>query len=77
MLELAARFYAYLNERGIDPNKVKIVLRADDDQTLDHLKFEVSHDLGAMMQAPVLVSEIKNLKINGLAFSFSSLDHSK
>ena len=78
VFEIAQRLYHWIRENGLDPDKIKLVLRCDDDKTLDHLKMVVSHELAEAnwIGKSILVNELKNIRINGMNFSFSSLDRS-
>ncbi len=76
---MLARFanviFTWLAEYAIDSSKVKIIFQCEDDDTEIRLKSALQQELGRVQwygdgnQKP-LFSELKNIKINGIAMYF-------
>ena len=78
MQRAACQVYNWLMSQGIDPAKVKVVLRADDEMTRDRIVSALKHELQPQLLNPdTAITDLRGLKLHGIAISFSTLDDSR
>ena len=75
MEHFTAALYHWLRSHDIDPKKVGVVIRANDNDTYYKINAAVKHSMNAMTYANVdLPPDLSGLQMNGVRLSFSNLD---
>ena len=71
MDKVAAQFYHWLMSHNIDPDKVKLVIEADDIILRERVKDHIKADMHPMVFDPTLfANDLRGLKLHGIGVSF-------
>ena len=74
MEKIAAQVYYWLMNNNLNPKKIKVILRADDEYTLFQLRAAVMRETNSHLTAPPKPDALlRHMKIHGVAISLSHL----